>query len=88
MPSKVVYLCISLLFLKIKDAAATARQTDTGHIRLKGIQYILPNPERDTLLPPIPESGYKSDRGFHHPVIAKLLCPARLIDEFVKDPQE
>lgn len=52
------------------------------------MQYLMPNPVTDVLQPPIPDSPYKSDRGFHHPVIAKLLCPVSVLDDFNLDPEE
>jgi hypothetical protein len=42
--------------------------------------------EQDTLTPPIPKSKMKSDRGFNHPVIARMLCPRAVLNEFDEDP--
>ena len=42
--------------------------------------------EQDTLTPPIPKSKMKSDHGFNHPVIARMLCPRAVLNEFDEDP--
>jgi hypothetical protein len=51
------------------------------------LNYIMKIFKEDALTPPIPKSKMKSDRGINHPVIACLLCPRALLNEFDEDPQ-
>jgi len=39
------------------------------------------------LVPVIPKSRSKADRGFNHPVLAEMLCPATKLDRLENDPE-
>ena len=43
--------------------------------------------ETKSMDPPIPKSKMKSDRGFQHPVVARMLCPCDRLDNFESDPE-
>jgi hypothetical protein len=70
------------------DAASEARSNDTGSLKHNAIAYIVANPSVDILTPPIARSESKSDRGFNHPVIAKMLCPRDRLAEYNADPEK
>ena len=44
------------------------------------------NPKQEACVPPITNEKSKSDRGFNHPMTARLLCPQKLIGEYDADP--
>jgi hypothetical protein len=69
------------------DAAKGARSDDTGGLKMKAVLYIPLNPKQDPCIPPITNEKSKSDRGFNHPMIARLLCPRKLLDQYDMDPE-
>ena len=60
------------------------RSTDLGSIKHDGLSYLLPN--GSTFNPPIPKSEDKSNRGFNHPQLARMLCPLQKLESFDEDP--
>ncbi|KAF9231807.1 hypothetical protein BU15DRAFT_68018 [Melanogaster broomeanus] len=70
-------------------AANGARTDDTGSLKLIGLDYVLKDPLKDKIEPPIPRSRHstKADRGWNNQTIARLFCPARSVAEFDEDPQ-
>jgi hypothetical protein len=70
-------------------AANGARTDDTGSLKLIGLDYVLKDPLKDKIEPPIPRSRHstKADRGWNNQTIARLFCPARSVTEFDADPQ-
>jgi hypothetical protein len=69
------------------DAAKGARSDDTGGLKMKAVLYIPLKPKLDTCIPPITNEKSKSDRGFNHPMISRLLCPRKLLDQYDTDPE-
>ena len=59
------------------------RSTDLGSVKHTGLTYLLPNFE--PLNPPVGNGPNKSDRGFSHPQIARLLCPRKKLQTFEDD---
>jgi hypothetical protein len=76
-----------LIIFQMVDAAKGARSDDTGGLKMKVVLYIAFNPKQDPCIPPITNKKSKSDRGFNHPMIARLLCPRRLLDQYDMDPE-
>ncbi|KAG2343371.1 hypothetical protein BDR05DRAFT_948160 [Suillus weaverae] len=70
----------------MENAANSARCDDTGSLKHNGLQYLLQDPTKDSFNPPILKTHGKAVRGWNHPATARLLCPARDIVEFDKDP--
>ncbi|KIJ06887.1 hypothetical protein PAXINDRAFT_19909 [Paxillus involutus ATCC 200175] len=70
-------------------AAYSGRTDDTGSLKYDGLIYMLKDPIKDKIEPPIPKTrnGSKADRGWNHGTIARLLCPARDVEDFDVDPQ-
>ena len=68
------------------DAAKGARSDDTGGLKVKAVLYMPFNPKQEACIPPITNEKSKSDRGFNHPMTARLLCPQKLIGEYDADP--
>jgi hypothetical protein len=69
------------------EAAKGARSDDTGGLKMKAALYIPLKAKLDTCIPPITNEKSKSDRGFNHPMISRLLCPQKLLDRYDKDPE-
>ncbi|KAJ7668961.1 hypothetical protein B0H17DRAFT_1209840 [Mycena rosella] len=61
---------------KLRAAAKNARQTDTSGLKHK-LGYLLSDPSK-CLVPPIPETTSKSDRGINHPMLRDAIVPWRL----------
>ncbi|KAJ6582166.1 hypothetical protein B0H19DRAFT_524806 [Mycena capillaripes] len=60
-------------FTTMMSAAATsARTSDTSGLK-HCLDYVLPDPHKQALLPPIPKQDSKSDRGLTHPILRYLL---------------
>ncbi|KAJ7222725.1 hypothetical protein B0H12DRAFT_1241080 [Mycena haematopus] len=57
-----------------REAASGARQNDTSGLKHKP-HYILPIPHVDSLVPKIPETVTKSNRGLNHPMLRDALIP-------------
>ena len=75
----VLYACQS--HPQIRRHALNGRTDDTGAIR-RDLKYFVYRNE--TLTPEINNS--KTDRGFAHPVLSRLLCPASEISSYDADP--
>ncbi|KIJ59587.1 hypothetical protein HYDPIDRAFT_118341 [Hydnomerulius pinastri MD-312] len=70
-------------------AANGGRTDDTGSLKLAGLDYVLKDPLKDKIEPPVSRSRHstKADRGWNNQTIARLCCPARSVTEFDADPQ-
>jgi hypothetical protein len=79
---------MSLLRLKqLNNAASGARADDTASLLHAGLDYVEMETLTGQLLPHIQAKALKCEsRGFHHPVLARLLCPAKWLAEFDADP--
>lgn len=70
-------------------AAAAARGDDIASLNNYGLKYIALEQPGKQLLPNIaPDADKTTSRGHNHPVLSRLLCPARLLQEFDADPTE
>jgi hypothetical protein len=69
------------------DAGKGARADDTGGLKMKAAMYIPLNPRQEACFPPITNEKSKSNRGFNHPMIARLLCPRKLLDQYDMNPE-
>ena len=67
-------------------AMNSARTDDTGSLKGSIKDYIPINPLTDAAIILPPTIG-KSNRGYHHQHLARLLCPLSRRDEFDEDPQ-
>ncbi|KAK7461455.1 hypothetical protein VKT23_008632 [Stygiomarasmius scandens] len=74
-------------FIDYLDACASAARTaDTNLLQSKVLVYMLKNPLRDALDPPLSsEEPSKANRGYKHDYTAKLLCPRKLRKGFLRD---
>ncbi|KAF6761424.1 hypothetical protein DFP72DRAFT_803950, partial [Ephemerocybe angulata] len=59
----------------ITRGASSARADDTKSLKVAIVEWI--TPPNGILSPPI-QRNVKTDRGFHHPVTGRLLCPVNL----------
>jgi uncharacterized protein DUF6698 len=70
-------------------AASAARGDDIASLNIHGLKYIALEQPGKQLVPDIPPDSDKTgSRGYNHPVTSRLLCPARLLQEFDADPTE
>jgi hypothetical protein len=62
------------------------RSDDASHLRSVIGLYAAPTPEKKVIDPPVQPRGPKDRLGFHHPELARLLCPVRHLQEMLEDP--
>jgi hypothetical protein len=75
--------------LQLNEAANGARSDDIGGLVRDGLEYIAFDLPGKVLEPRIPiEQNKDIPRGFKHPVLARLLCPAKYLLEFDSVPKE
>lgn len=67
-------------------ALGSARSDDASSLKEAGLAYIALDTPGLRIEPIIPPKASKSERGFTHPVLARLLCPMRLVSDFDTDP--
>ncbi|KAA1471035.1 hypothetical protein DENSPDRAFT_836974 [Dentipellis sp. KUC8613] len=79
---------LSVFLKRITQAANSARTDDAGSLRYVGLNYVPRELHKDALIPPIPKQATKADRGFNHPMLARLLCPRKLLEQFDEDPNK
>ncbi|KAG2335566.1 hypothetical protein BDR05DRAFT_894624 [Suillus weaverae] len=49
--------------------------------------YAAPNPDKQLICPPITDdSKNRAQMGFNHIQLGKMLCPAKYLVEYIKDP--
>ena len=71
----------------MNQALGGARSDDCGSLREDGIAYVSLEISPTILTPAIPVKSPKAaNRGFHHPILGRLLCPIKYINEFDADP--
>jgi hypothetical protein len=65
-----------------------ARSDDCSSLRETILSYVAIDYESKSLNPVIaPKSAKSGNRGFFHPVLGRLLCPAKYSNEFDLDPK-
>ena len=81
-----IWICLIFHGWQIAHGMSDQRSTDLGSIKHAGLTYLHPNHE--PLVPPINKKADKSDRGFNHPQIARMLCPRNTLDAFDLNPDK
>ena len=77
------------LRFQMHEAAAGARGDDIASLNSAGMDYIALEQPNKILVPPIPADADKgSSHGHNHIVLSRLLCPARLLEDFDANPNE
>lgn len=74
--------------LKLHQASKDARSDDTGALKTKSLLYVLEDPEKDALVPPILPNHRKELRGINHPAMRGLVAPRSLLDEHEEDLEQ
>ena len=70
-------------------AASAARGDDIASLNIHGLKYIALEQPGKQIVPDIaPDSDKRASRGYNHPVTSRLLCPARLLQDFDANPDE
>ena len=69
----------------MSEASSQAHSNDSSNLKDDGLTWVMPD-LRQQLEPAIPKSRSKSDRGFNHDVLARMLCPATKLDRLQNDP--
>jgi len=71
------------------SALGGARSDDCGSLKELGLVYAALPIGANSLTPAIPPKTPKAaTRGFHHPILGRLLCPAKYLVEFDESPVE
>ncbi|KAJ7743575.1 hypothetical protein B0H16DRAFT_1560999, partial [Mycena metata] len=70
----------SSLVSLLRSSARSARQQDTNELKHHP-HYVLPDPNSDTLSPPVSRGASKSDRGITHPVLRNYIISWTLRNE-------
>lgn len=58
----------------MRKSAASGRVADTGGLK-NCVDYVIPNPSKNILVPAIPKHDSKSLRGLAHPILRYYLLP-------------
>ncbi|KAI6154801.1 hypothetical protein BKA82DRAFT_23215 [Pisolithus tinctorius] len=71
----------------VQEGVTCCCTDDCGSLKWPGLNYVLLN--TSALMPSIPPTDTsKSLRSFHHPQLARLLCPHKYISEFDQNPNQ
>ncbi|KAG1721734.1 hypothetical protein EDD22DRAFT_962429 [Suillus occidentalis] len=63
------------------------RSEDASRLKSRMGSYAAPNPDKELICPPITDdSKSHAQMGFNHVQLGKLLCPAKHLVEYIKDP--
>ncbi|KAG1772844.1 hypothetical protein EV702DRAFT_1201306 [Suillus placidus] len=63
------------------------RSEDASRLKSRMGSYTAPNPDKELIRPPITDdSKSHAQMGFNHAQLGKLLCPAKYLVEYTKDP--
>ena len=77
---------VSLTGVQMQSVINRTRSDDASHPRSVIGLYAAPRPEKKVVDPPVQPWGPKDRLGFHHPELARLLCPVRHLQEMLEDP--
>ena len=70
-------------------AASAARGDNIASLNIHGLKYIALEQPGKQIVPDIAlDSDKRVSRGYNHPVTSRLLCPARLLQDFDANPDE
>jgi hypothetical protein len=63
------------------------RSEDASRLKSRMGSYTAPNPDKDVVRPPITDnSKSRAQMGFNHVQLGKMLCPAKYLADYIKDP--
>lgn len=65
---------------QIKSGLSNSRSTDANRLKVYTADYVPLDPEKEKVVLSIGRS--KTDRGFNHPVLGRLLLPVDLLGEY------
>ena len=70
------------------SAVGVARSDDCGSLKEIGLAYAALEVGLNGLVPSIaPKTTKAATRGWNHPILGRLLCPAKHLVEFDNDPE-
>jgi len=64
------------------------RSIDATKLRTYIGQYAAPDPHKAGLDPPIINVTGREEMGLKHPVLARFICPADKLKQFMENPEE
>lgn len=64
------------------------RSIDATKLRAHIGEYAAPEPHKAALDPPIVNSAGREGMGLKHPVLARFVCPADKLEQFMDNPEE
>ncbi|KAG2737697.1 hypothetical protein P692DRAFT_20669020, partial [Suillus brevipes Sb2] len=64
------------------------RSEDASRLKARMGSYAAPHPDKQLVFPPVAADDSKSraKMGFNHTQLGKMLCPAKYLDDYSKDP--
>ena len=63
------------------------RSEDASRLKSRMGSYAAPNPDKELIRPPITDdSKNRTQMGFNHIQLGKMLCPAKYLANYIKDP--
>ena len=82
------HICVLIYIWQLNNAAGQACADDTSSLLQSGLEYVALDVVGGQLIPKISVVSSKCEaRGWHHPVLARLLCPVKWLTEFDADPK-
>lgn len=75
------------MYLQMQNMINHTRSEDASRLKSRMGSYAAPNPDKELIHPPITDdSKSRAQMGFNHVQLGKLLCPAKHLVEYIKDP--
>jgi hypothetical protein len=75
------------IHLQMQTMINHTRSEDASRLKARMGSYAAPHPEKQLVFPPIvDDSKSRSKMGFNHAQLGKMLCPAKYLDDYSKDP--
>ncbi|KAG1902557.1 uncharacterized protein F5891DRAFT_917619, partial [Suillus fuscotomentosus] len=74
-------------YLQMQNMINHTHSEDASRLRSRMGSYAAPNPNKDLVRPPIADnSKSRAQMGFNHTQLGKMLCPAKYLTDYIKDP--
>ncbi|KAG2038000.1 hypothetical protein BDR03DRAFT_862730 [Suillus americanus] len=78
---------LAQLIDKMQHMINHTHSEDTSHLKARMGSYAAPHPDKELIYPPIADdSKNRTKMGFNHAQLGKMLCPAKYLVNYIKDP--
>lgn len=78
---------LTQIICQLQRAYRDGIEYTTNQAKVAALEYVLPDPANDYLVPKLLPSSHKSERGWSHNVFGRALCPLRYRAEYDQDPE-